>query len=254
MKMHALSGGRLRMRKSVYLPDADRQETFELPVCSFLFRHPQGNVLFDTGCHPSVEEDAGVARWGTMAKVMVPIAGSGQLLLSELGEVGLGPSDIDVVVNSHLHSDHCGCNEFFTRATFFCHRLELEAAQADDGLQKGYIPADWRGTTAFTTIAAQHDLFGDERIVLLPMPGHTPGMTAALANLDRDGTFLLASDAVPLQINLEQRINPRNTWNPELSLQSMDEISRLQASGATVLYGHDDLQWRRLRKGRNAYE
>jgi hypothetical protein len=30
--MHILSGGRLRMRKSVYLPDADRAETIELPV------------------------------------------------------------------------------------------------------------------------------------------------------------------------------------------------------------------------------
>ena len=54
MKMHALSGGRVRMRKSVYVPDADRSETIELPVSCFLLRHPQGNVLFDTGCHPSV--------------------------------------------------------------------------------------------------------------------------------------------------------------------------------------------------------
>ena len=54
MKMHCLSGGRVRMRKSVYVPDADRSETIELPVSCMLLRHPQGNVLFDTGCHPSV--------------------------------------------------------------------------------------------------------------------------------------------------------------------------------------------------------
>ena len=30
MKMHCLSGGRLRMRKSIYLPDADRSETIEI--------------------------------------------------------------------------------------------------------------------------------------------------------------------------------------------------------------------------------
>ena len=57
MKMHALSGGRVRMRKSVYVPDAERSETIELPVSCFLLRHPQGNVLFDTGCHPSVAEN-----------------------------------------------------------------------------------------------------------------------------------------------------------------------------------------------------
>jgi N-acyl homoserine lactone hydrolase len=32
MRMHALSGGRVRMRKAVYVPDADRSETIELPV------------------------------------------------------------------------------------------------------------------------------------------------------------------------------------------------------------------------------
>ena len=53
MKMHVLSGGRVRMRKSVYFPDADRGETIELPVSCVLLRHRQGNVLFDTGCHPS---------------------------------------------------------------------------------------------------------------------------------------------------------------------------------------------------------
>ena len=52
MKMHCLSGGRVRMRKSVYVPDADRSEMIEMPVSCMLLRHPQGNVLFDTGCHP----------------------------------------------------------------------------------------------------------------------------------------------------------------------------------------------------------
>ena len=61
MKMHCLSGGRVRMRKSIYVPDADRSETIELPVSCVLLRHPQGNVLFDTGCHPSVAERSGGA-------------------------------------------------------------------------------------------------------------------------------------------------------------------------------------------------
>ena len=72
MKMHFLSGGRLRMRKSTFIPDAERSETIELPVTSALLRHAQGNVLFDTGCHPSVVDDA-AARWGGLAKIMTPI-------------------------------------------------------------------------------------------------------------------------------------------------------------------------------------
>ena len=65
MTMHFLSGGRMRLRKTIYVPDADRSETIEVPVSSVLLRHPQGNVLFDTGCHPSVAENP-EARWGSL--------------------------------------------------------------------------------------------------------------------------------------------------------------------------------------------
>jgi len=54
MKMHVLSGGRLRMKKAIYYPDAGREETVDLPVSCILMRHAQGNVLFDTGCHPTI--------------------------------------------------------------------------------------------------------------------------------------------------------------------------------------------------------
>ena len=253
MRMHVLSGGRLRMRKSIYLPDADRAETIDLPVSCYLLRHPEGNVLFDTGCHPSTATDA-EARWGPMAKALNPISTPDQNLISQLDTVGLTPLDIDVVVNSHFHSDHCGCNEFFRNATVICHRKELDAAEAPDGLQKGYLPIDWKQPMPIEAIDAERDLYDDGRIVLLPLPGHTVGMTAALIGLDRSGSFLLASDAVPLKVNLEREIHPRNTWDVEQSARSMEEVRRLEAGGAQVLFGHDADQWNTLRTGRDAYD
>jgi N-acyl homoserine lactone hydrolase len=252
VKMHVLSGGRLRMKKSIYLPDADRQETIELPVSCFLLRHPQGNVLFDTGCHPSTAINA-EERWGGMAKAMVPISKPDENVVDQLKVVGLVPEDIDVVVNSHFHTDHCGCNEFFKKATVICHARELAAAREADAEKKGILLADWNHPMPIDTIEGQRDLFNDGRIVLLPVPGHTPGMTAALVALDQSGSFFLASDSVALRANLERDINPRNTWDPELSRKSMEEIRRIEASGTTVVYGHDAAQWDSLKKGVDAY-
>ncbi len=116
MKMHFLSGGRLRMKKRIYAAEADRDETIELPVISTLFRHGSANVLFDTGCHPSIETDA-AARWGGLAKLMTPIAPPKSDVIASLAALDLTPDDIDLVINSHLHPDHCGCNEFFRKAT-----------------------------------------------------------------------------------------------------------------------------------------
>jgi N-acyl homoserine lactone hydrolase len=253
MKMHILNGGRLRMRKSVYLPGADRAETIDLPVSCVLLRHAQGNVLFDTGCHPSTVEDA-ASRWGTMAKAMVPIGAAHENVISGLAELGMTPDDVDVVVNSHFHSDHCGCNEFFRSASVICHAKELEAAQGADAVQRGYIPADWQHPMPTDAIEAQRDVFGDGRLVLLPLPGHTPGTLGAMVGLDRDGSFLLTADAVALRANLDQEMMPRNTWDPDAATQSLQEIRRIQASGATVLFGHDAQQWDELRKGAQFYE
>ena len=131
MKMHLLPCGRLKMRKSIFLPAAERSETIELPVSSALLRHGQANVLFDTGCHPSVPENP-EGRWGGLAKLMVPIMQPGEHVLTGLAGLGLKPDDIDVVINSHLHPDHCGCNAFFRKATFLCHAEELAAARAPE--------------------------------------------------------------------------------------------------------------------------
>jgi N-acyl homoserine lactone hydrolase len=253
MRMHLLSGGRLRMRRSVYVPDAERGETIDLPVSCALVRHARGNVLFDTGCHPSVVVDA-QARWGAMAKAMVPIGGAADNVVDELARLGLAPGDVDVVVCSHFHADHCGCNAFFPRSTLVCHRLELEAASADDALAKGYLPQEWNHGLRRVAIDGEHDLLGDGRLVLKPLPGHTPGMIGALVHLDRDGSFMLASDAVPLALTLERDALPRNTADPDAASRSLDEVRRMQASGVTVVYGHDAQQWATLRTGAAFYE
>lgn len=253
MKMHLLSGGRLRMRKSTFVPDADRTATIELPVISALLRHAQGNVLFDTGCHPRAAEDA-VGCWGGLAKFMTPIMQPGDNVVAGLTALGLTTDDIDVVVNSHLHTDHCGCNAFFPKATFVAHSLEIEAARAATGDMTGYITTDWDTGGKLDALAGERDLFGDGRIVLLHMPGHTPGSIAGLVELERSGSLLLAGDTVSLQETLATGILPRNTWNAEALTRSLADIRRIAKSGAAIIASHDAAQWDTLRKGAHAYD
>jgi N-acyl homoserine lactone hydrolase len=253
MKLQFLAAGRIRLKKSIYIKSADRSETFEAPVSSALIRHNQGNVLFDTGCHPSVVEH-GEERWGPLMKVMTPVMRAEETLLPSLAAVGVNPDDIDVVVCSHLHPDHCGCNAFFKKASILVHVREIEAAQAPAAEAAGYLRADWDHGQPTDPINGERDVFGDGRVVLIPLPGHTPGTMGANVHLDRDGSFLLVSDAVSLRENLDTDTVPRNTWNAEALLKSFEEIRRIEKSGATVICGHDDAQWRRLRKGVEAYE
>jgi glyoxylase-like metal-dependent hydrolase (beta-lactamase superfamily II) len=250
--MHCLSGGRVRMRKSVYVPDADRSETIEMPVSCFLLRHPQGNVLFDTGCHPSVPEDP-EARWGGMVRFMTPIMPPGDNVLTGLSNIGFSADDVDVVVCSHLHPDHCGCNTFFRRASVIVHEKEIVAARAPNAEPMGYLAAEWDFGT-FDQLKGQRDVFGDGKIVLIPLPGHTPGCTGALVALERSGEFLLAADTVSLRVTLDTGIAPRNTRDADALLKSLAEIRRIEARGATIVCGHDAAQWETLRKGAEFYD
>ena len=251
MKMHVLSGGRLRMCRSVYYPAADRSEMIELPVSCALLKHQQGLVLFDTGCHPSVATQA-EARWGSLAHLMVPIFAEQDAVISQLPLAGVAADDIDVVVCSHLHPDHCGCNVFFPRATVMAQASEVAAARAE-GPSQGYLPVEWDHPNLADPVDGERDLFGDGRITLLPMPGHTPGTMVAHVALDRDGAFVLASDAVAVRWHLDQRYAPKNTWDTDRAIASIEAIARLQQDGATVLFGHDAEQWAGLRTGAEHY-
>ena len=242
MKMHVLSGGRLRVRKTLYDANAVRGETLDVPVSCILLRHDQGNVLFDTGCHPAVAENA-EARWGGLAKIMKPVMQPGDNVITALGAIGLACDDVDVVVCSHLHADHCGCNTFFKRATFVIHAAEVAAARAPHAEAAGYIAADWEQPATIDMIDGERDLFGDGRIVLIPLPGHTPGTTGALVTLDKSGTFFLAADTVSLRSTLDTGIIPRNTWNAEALAKSLAEVRRIDARGAIVRCGLDVAQY-----------
>jgi N-acyl homoserine lactone hydrolase len=251
MKMHALSGGRVRMRRSVYVPDADRAEMIEMPVSCFLIRHAQGNVLFDTGCHPDVPDNA--ARWQGMEKFMTPIMPLGENVLTSLSAIGFSADDVDVVVCSHLHPDHCGCNAFFKRASVMVHQKEIAAARQPNAVPMGYLASEW-DFGMLDALTGERDVFGDGKIVLIELPGHTPGSIGALVQLEKNGRFLLAADTVSLRANLDTGVHPKNVQDHDALDKSFAEIRRIEASGVTVLCGHDAAQWDTLRKGAEYYD
>jgi glyoxylase-like metal-dependent hydrolase (beta-lactamase superfamily II) len=127
----------------------------------------------------------------------------------------------------------------------------VRAANAAD---RGYVAADWDHPIRTESVTGERDLHGDGRIVLVPLPGHTPGSLAALVALERTGPVLLASDTVSVRATLDTGILPKNTWNADALAKSLDEVRRIEASGATIICGHDAAQWETLRKGADAYD
>lgn len=132
--------------------------TFEpFPVHAWVIRHPDGVLLVDTGIGTGVQA---IDDW--YRPRVTP-------LVEALAGLGLGPWDIDGVVLSHLHFDHCG-QQATLDAPVYVQAAEREAAEAP----RYTIPA-WSAIT-------RHRLrlvAGDEEVLdgvrLLSTPGHTPG-------------------------------------------------------------------------------
>ena len=90
------------------------------PCYSVLIEHADGRYLFDTGY-----DFDHVMRVLPFEK---PIQDQTQLLPAQLSRLGLKTDDINYVVNSHYHLDHCGGNKHFRKACTLCHAKELEAS------------------------------------------------------------------------------------------------------------------------------
>ena len=63
------------------------------------------------------------------------------------------------------------------------HAREIDAAKAPGAEQAGYLRADWDYGQPIEPVNGEKDLFGDSSIVLVPLPGHTPGTLLQLLDL-----------------------------------------------------------------------
>lgn len=243
MKMYLMSCGRLRSRKSIYVPVADENEYVDSPMPVFLITHPRGNVLFDTGPNPEMFEDA-KAVLGGLAKVFQPVGDWESGVVFQLKKTGLTPDDVQYVVNSHLHFDHAGGNRFFPKATFIVSSKEVECARRPELQGRGYSKRDWDLDLSYREVEGMYDVFDDGRLVVLPLPGHTPGHQGLLVRLDNDGPFILPGDSVPFRENFEKRLLARTNLEDQQALATIDVLQDMvHKEKARLIYSHDADYW-----------
>jgi len=248
MKLYPITCSYLRVRKNVFIPNADKDDFINIPLPVFLVTHPRGNILFDTGPHPDVFKDA-VARWGGLAKAFQPVGNETDGVISQLTNIGMGSDDIRYVVNSHLHFDHAGGNQFFSESTFLVSGRELAFAQLPDNEGQGYFSADWNHSLDYQEVDGELDIFEDGKLVIVPMPGHTPGHQILVVRLRQQGTVILSGDSVPLKEHYDDFILPKNNVDNEQALRSVQKLHALvETEKAFLIHGHDPRQWQKLTK------
>jgi glyoxylase-like metal-dependent hydrolase (beta-lactamase superfamily II) len=206
------------------------------------------SLLIRTGIH-TVLVETGIGN--KLSDKMRKIYGQPARLIDNLTAGGVSLDDIDVVINTHLHFDHCGWNTVrkgdkvvptFPRAAYYVQKGEWEHGQkqferdAVSYISDNYNPLIESGQ--------MHLIQGDREIVpgisVRVFPGHTANMQAVVV-LSRGQTACYISDLIPTSAHIDL------TWVMAFDLYPLDTIAsrkryyaQAMADNWLTVFTHDD--------------
>jgi Zn-dependent hydrolases, including glyoxylases len=208
------------------------------PIIAFLLKSINSTILVDTG--PGTPELMAERRHPAITQT------EDEQLLNALSRHGVTPDDIDFVINTHLHYDHCYGNIHFTKQPIYLQRKEWIYAM--DPLPTHWLTYESQYAGMFPpflrNIDKQNIVLIDGKkelapgITLVPLPGHSPGMQGVLVATSKGNRFIV-SDAIPIYENW-------NNYSPRLPSGIMtsltdyyDTLKVIESYDCPILPGHD---------------
>lgn len=195
------------------------------PVFAYLVMHPDGPILIDSGV-------------GLGNSVIDELYSPAHHDLDEaLQAYAVGVSDIETVITSHLHFDHCGQNNRFGHAEIFVQRAEVEAAKA-----KLYTVPEWAfpPEVDLTIIDGDHDVCAGIRTIATP--GHTPGHQSVLIEDDHGTRTVVCCQASWTANSFGEGSLGDEGWDDATGAASVTKLRSLEPD--RVLFSHDPETWR----------
>ena len=218
----------------------------DAPVYNVVIDHPEATLLWDTGSHPAAAD----GHWPADLYAAFEHTDL-RPLEDDLADAGYAVSDIDMVIQSHLHLDHAGGLYAFegTDTPIVVHEAELKyayySAKTDAG-DVAYLAGDFDRDLNWE-IVHRHRRQLVDGLKLIHLSGHTPGLLGVLLELDDAGTVILAGDQAYTRENYDQGLPmgggllwSKRDWRE--SLRTLKDLERRH--DARVLCGHarEDLE------------
>jgi N-acyl homoserine lactone hydrolase len=237
-------------------------EQIRVPIVAFVIEHPgAGTILIDTGFHASAlthpRQNLGMV--GSLLARGLRMDPS-QTAVNQCRALGIEPSDIELIVMTHLHFDHASALADFPQATILVSKREWKAANAPLSALAGYSRAQLDPRPSYRTVdfgteddgssdpyGQTLDLFGDGSVLLLWTPGHSSGHMSVIARLS-DREALIAGDAI---YTIETLRGDQRPWRSQDEARFERSLRALQAfdrdhPGALIIPGHDMDTWKTL--------
>ena len=195
----------------------DERNLLTLGLNSLLIRDGKQTVLVETGIGPKLNDKSREIHRNQM------------LLMESFREAGVSPSEIDIVINTHLHFDHCGWNThykdgkpepMFPNATYYAQQGELEHAHEQHERDRvSYLTDNYDPLVQSGQMRLLH---GSAEIApglsVEVYPGHTRNLQAFTLHAG-DQTVCYISDLIPTSHHLDP------TWVMGYDLYPLESIN-----------------------------
>ncbi len=236
-QIRPLKTGTIMVDKGAYITRGiDLGKDAAIPATAWYVTDGRRHILVDTGMCATP-----LAEWHHPGSYQE----TGEAVDERLAEIGVRPEDIELIVFTHLHWDHCHNLERFPAARLVVHAEEYAFAMDPiPPYYKSYEHARLGKQAPFVgrsleTVAGEVELLPG--LTLFPTPGHSPGHQS-VAVATEGGIHVIAGDAVFAYDNLK----PQNDHLPFTIMgrfmdivASWRSLEQIIARADVVLPSHD---------------
>ena len=207
----------------------------------FLIRHPEGDLLWDTGYEDELADIPDGMNSGVYHRAL------DTKLIDQLEQLQLQPKDIRYLALSHLHPDHSGNANLFKDSTLIINELEHRYMFSEEAMAMFGSSYSELETAKTITFSDEYDVFGDGTVIIISMPGHTPGSSVLLVRLENSGNLLLSGDLYTHDKAREMQSIPTFNTDRQATLNSRKKFEELAVSeNARVVVQHSKADFDKL--------
>ncbi|HBR68399.1 MAG TPA: MBL fold metallo-hydrolase [Rhodospirillaceae bacterium] len=245
-RLYTLDCGKIKVLDANIMDDTDSYAgPLELVASCYVIQHGNDYMLWDAGFN--LEAIKGVKDTDMFQPKIE------KTIEQAIAVIGLKPSDIKKIGISHNHFDHIGQANVFKDAELLIGAADYDMlfapdAKPDADLHPEFL-SEWADGQNVQKLTGDHDVYGDGSVVILSMPGHTPGHQALMVKLKNVGTVVLSGDLYHFKENYKHgRISDLNTSREQTlaSFKRMDEI--LRENSAQLVIQHDPEHFARMKQ------